>query len=499
MAREARDLTFAEKNPFLVFIFKLVCLGLFVWIAALIITSLLAGGKYKQQVSSYTIKNRLEYLNNLKSNCIHNNLNDKNDWSCLGKSARNYPVSDRIYEESLAVHLLLQKGVIVESTSENNENEKEICEWVENYLKDSRYCKKGYKKRSVSLDLNSNIESIADWYSAEAVLRTFKKTNIKYHCVMKQLSEINNLKECVSEMSLSLREKKFSSGQVTFLKDFHNEVLKEVQNITKDRMYNSYIKARWNPKRILKDSLNSTFFKMLVMSVFLLIVMLAGIWMILISMAVAQTFSKKIGISFLMVFSLPSFAVALLIAWLANFDPLHTHNNIKIILVGIVGIIAGGITFDVGRRVLILVDEEMNSPVIRGLEHFGLRYLKNRNVFNIIAITFLHIKITLSDVFGIVKHGLENEKRLEHFVLRAVEYRLIEYLGVRTSYIVDNLIVLGLIFSSVGLVSNVFKNMVVEENPLLVFQGITAMIVISLMLRCFVGLIHWRLFPNYKR
>jgi hypothetical protein len=160
----------------------------------------------------------------------------------------------------------------------------------------------------------------------------------------------------------------------------------------------------------------------------------------------------------------------------------------------LVSILAGGVTFDVGRRVLMLVDEIKDSPVIRGLEHFGKRS-NIRGPFDAFLSLVTHMKVTLFDLLR-MKGGLSEAKGLEHYVVRAVEFRAIEYLSSRGAYVVDNLIVLGLIFGLPWMVTRSFTMMIVEGEPVRVISAMTAVIIFSVGLRILLTIVHARLFPG---
>ena len=282
--------------------------------------------------------------------------------------------------------------------------------------------------------------------------------------------------------------------------DFLQEMVASAQKSMERQnpVLTEHVKQHTTTQTVVRLALGGGFQAMFVRSFFMLSAVLAVIVFFLLIIGFAGIHSERAGRALLLFASLPPFAVAVGVMELVGFGArsLEWSMQGRLLLIGAVAVLAGGITFDVGRRILVLVEDERRSEVVRGLEHFGLEFSRGNLIAVSLANALDHVRLSVADILGVRRHGLESAKWLEHFVMRSVAYRALDYLATRAAYVVDNLIVLGFMFAAGGLVSDSFRRGIVKESPELLLQGATAMIAISALARFLISLGRARLFPS---
>ena len=262
----------------------------------------------------------------------------------------------------------------------------------------------------------------------------------------------------------------------------------------------TYVARQTGALNTLLRAFDRKFLGQMVTSAAVLAILLATSVGVLYLLAFLRQWSRPGATVVLALFSLPPFVLALLAVRATDFDPLRVAEApIEAwVLMLIVAVAAGGVTFDLGRRVIVLVDQTTTSPVIRGLQQFGIQSNVG-SIFGAVGSWLKHLMIDVCDVVNVRGMGLSHARGLEHFIMRAVEYRLLGYVAARGVYVFDGLIVLGLIFAVPGLVSETFKMMVVAENAHYFLQGATAIILFSAGLRIAALVVVEKLFPRKYR
>ena len=109
---------------------------------------------------------------------------------------------------------------------------------------------------------------------------------------------------------------------------------------------------------------------------------------------------------------------------------------------------------------------------------------------------FAHLKITCCDLLGL-PGGLSSAPGLEHYVVRAVEFRVLEYLAARGAYLVDNLMILALVLG-LPMFTDYFIEMLKGDVEALI-PAMTGVILFSIGLRILLTVLHARLFPGMQK
>jgi hypothetical protein len=503
MARVLKSASFFERHVIVFFTLKLLAMGIFLWLLTMFVTFHLTDARKGKLLVAQAEREYLYPAFIATEPCIK----QTNIGACFESILYPEKHPRVFYQVAMAAEWFLQKAPHkADGDRDQARIASSFCDWVASHVETE--CGRNKEVEITSLSIGSEFPSaISDketslWMATRAAnvsLNDLAQNKQAGGCLLGIFEKTPNLRDCAYPLLLqTFRDQSFPGAPPAFA--FHSILHSRAVVALSDFSIGlkEHTTFTLDPQSLIAQTFESPFGNQLLRSLVLVIFIFIGIWCFLCLLAFTRLAWPRAGTALLIVFSLPPFAVALLTAHLADFDPLRSSNASKIFLVTLVGIIAGGITFDVGRRLMVLVDEEARSATIRGLEHFGVRYRRGSLVADVCWLTLNHIAITCADLAGYRRLGLESAIWLDHFVVRSAEYRLFEYLGSRTAYVVDNLIVLGLVFAVGGLVSNMFKNMIVEGDPIHFFRGITAMLIISLFLRFCVRVVHSRLFPSSK-
>lgn len=252
-----------------------------------------------------------------------------------------------------------------------------------------------------------------------------------------------------------------------------------------------------DPLRIAGAALGSPFGERFMRTGLLLTVVILGVVSLLYALMFLRLERPLFASVLLMACSLPPFAVCYFAQnglgyQVIRYEEATISAHLQMILVMVA---AGGITFDVGRRALALVDEFRVAPPIRGLEFFGAS--NERAGFAAAAQRMVaHFRYGLSDTLGRRERGLESARHIDHFIVRMVEFRILEYLSSRGAFVVDNLLIIGIMYGIPTLATNAFTDMIVRESPVEMVRGATSVLLYSLAIRLLALTVHNRLFPR---
>jgi len=261
----------------------------------------------------------------------------------------------------------------------------------------------------------------------------------------------------------------------------------------------NFIKQQQSLFEMLNIIYNKRFYSTLLNTCLIVLVVFVLVILLIYFLAFLRIHYKKTAWIVVVLCSFPAFIVGYFMQHITSFQAVNVDEHVisATIQFIIVCVFAGGVTFDVGRRTILIVDEIMRSPMIIGLKYFGIDY-QSKSLINIFHRTSAHIGITIGDVFGFNSKGLSKAENLEHFVMRAVEYRMLEHLASRGTFLIDNLLILGLMFNLPNLATSEFAMMLKTSNPVDFVSVSSIIIFLSVILRVIITMIRLRLFPRRK-
>lgn len=228
---------------------------------------------------------------------------------------------------------------------------------------------------------------------------------------------------------------------------------------------------------------------------------IGGYWLMHREVSRMHAHSHQIGT---VILTVPTFVAALLfIDCIALFGGDGTR--VSWIGISIVAVVASGVSFELAQVLCSGVQAEMDKPYFSLLRTWqygsGQRYSSKRGfAWRLRSVLSYLVSTGLREVILGQRRSL-SRRSIEPFILRAVEYNSIEYLRRRIGYILDALIILGVIFSVNWLPGKYFLRALAgiysAEQSYVVspfVQGMVIVIFIATSCRV-VGLyVRWRLF-----